>query len=150
TPHVSMTQISSCPVAALRHRMSAVPSPLKSRTAAMFQFKSGTSLMNSEYTSVVPFSSHRTFCPVVVLRHTRSAYPSPLRSPIPLITQCGSVIVGRNAEAPTLDPFISQIWFCPVALLRHISVRVQNVHGPVASVASEPVTVTLAFDATAR
>src|SRR5262249_57444712 len=61
-----------------RHRMSALPSPLKSPTPAMVQ-SLDTVLTMPPPLMVVPFSSHRPRAPEV-WRHRMSAVPSPLKS----------------------------------------------------------------------
>src|SRR5258705_240890 len=98
--------------------MSDLPSPSKSPTAATFQLRSATEVIEASLVSVPPFMSQTLFCPVSPLRHRMSDLPSPLKSPTPAIFQLRSV-VGRNGAATSVAPFICQIAFCPVALLCH-------------------------------
>ena len=63
------------------HRMSEVPSPLKSPVRAITQLK-GTTPNDDEDVIVAPFMSQILTSPLV-LRHRMSAWPSPLKSPIP-------------------------------------------------------------------
>src|SRR5579871_4650955 len=72
----------------LRHRMSDLPSPLKSPTPATLQLASGFIAAPPDVASalaliVVPFMVQSVTSPVVVLRHSTSRLPSPLKSPIP-------------------------------------------------------------------
>src|SRR6266487_3580240 len=75
-----ISQIASSPVVRLRHRMSGLPSALKSPTPAMLQLRSVTVGIAALLEIVVPFMSQIAFSPVVLLRHRISDMPSPLKS----------------------------------------------------------------------
>src|SRR5258707_11673031 len=75
-----LTQTILPPVELLRHRMSDLPSPLKSPTPAMLQFGSATVANVTLLEIAAPFISQITFSPVVLLRHRISDLPSPLKS----------------------------------------------------------------------
>src|SRR5207249_1319873 len=105
-----MKKMAFWPVEPLRHRMSALPSPLKSPTPTIFQLRSVTVWMLPLLTMVAPFMNQTAFCPVLLLRHRMSAFPSPSRSPTPTIAQCVSDTVEVSAALLRVPPFMNQIW----------------------------------------
>src|SRR6266853_1726969 len=90
-----MSQIVFSPVARWRHRMSDLPSPLKSPTPAMLQLGSDTVANIAALAIAAPFMSQITFSPVARLRHRISDLPSPLKSPTPAMLQLISATVAN-------------------------------------------------------
>src|SRR5437867_13192964 len=125
-----MNQMAFSPVAVLRHRMSALPSPLKSPTPRIVQWASLTGVMSALLARLEPVISQMAFCPVAASRHRRSALPSPLKSPMPATVQSVSA-TGLVSEVPvTVVPLMNQMAFCPVLVLRH---RMSAVPSPLKS-----------------
>src|ERR1700691_381187 len=119
-----ISQIATVPLLLLRHRMSAMPSPLKSPTPTTDQLV-GT-LPRPEllgFKIVVPFISQIDKSPVVS-RHRMSAMPSPLKSPTPTTDQ----LVGTLPRPELLGfkivvPFISQIDKSPAVSRQRMSAK---------------------------
>src|SRR5436190_2076901 len=80
-----MNQIATSPVVVLRHRMSALPSPLKSPMPSIVQAV-GTLPKPPLDEIDAPFISQTATLPLLS-RHRRSPLPSPLKSPVPAIVQ---------------------------------------------------------------
>ena len=110
-----------------RHRMSDLPSPLKSPKPAIFQDASGAAGLPPNVTVWLeaiwdPFIVQSTRLPLL-LRHKTSDLPSPLKSPSPAIFQDAS---GAAADAPSptfvldkiCEPFIVQSISVPL-VFRH-------------------------------
>src|SRR6266542_4262965 len=74
-----MTQRATLPEDELRHRMSALPSPLWSPTSAMIHSRA-TAPSPVVLATVPPFISQMATTPVDEFRHRMSALPSPLKS----------------------------------------------------------------------
>src|SRR5436189_107046 len=75
-----MVQMQFRPSTALRQRMSDLPSPSKSPTPTIFQFRSSTDDVRPVKVAVVPFIVHAELSPVIELRQKRSDLPSALKS----------------------------------------------------------------------
>src|SRR5262249_48986208 len=110
-----------------RHRMSALPSALKSPTPAMLHVAPGRgaeppTVTSSLATRVEPFNSHTATSPAA-LRHRRSDLPSPSKSPMPATLHDGSGLTGvlpllTNELPAMVVPSICHSASCP-AVLRH-------------------------------
>src|SRR6266567_2240108 len=115
TPMPFINHMVTVPVDAWRHRMSALPSPLKSPTPAIDQ--SVPVPMVLAETTLVPFINHIMTVPVDAWRHRMSALPSPLKSPTPAMDQ--SVPAPMVLAEITLVPFINHIVTAPLDAWRH-------------------------------
>src|SRR5438552_5800972 len=74
-----ISHMATLPLVGFRHRMSDLPSPLKSPTPSTIQ---GDMLPKPTLlTTAPPFISHRATLPLVGFRHRMSDLPSPLKSP---------------------------------------------------------------------
>src|SRR5260221_10421818 len=79
-----MSQTKFSPVTLLRHRISDLPSPLKSPTPAMLQLRSATvSNPTPLESTVAPLMLHTIFSPVTLLCHRTSDLSSASTSPTP-------------------------------------------------------------------
>src|SRR5213593_3505824 len=82
-----INHITLSPVDVLVHKISALPSPLKSPVRVICQLAPS----NPEpLMRLVPFISHAAVSPVAVLSHSKSELPSPLRSSTATTRQFGS------------------------------------------------------------
>src|SRR5579862_6805735 len=99
----------------LRHRMSALPSPLKSPTPAICQ-SLVTTPSEAVLVTVSSFISHMSTSPEV-LRHRMSALRLPLNSPIPAICQSRLTVPSEPPETKLVS-FISHKSTSP-EVLRH-------------------------------
>src|SRR5262245_28121030 len=130
-----MNHTEIAPSVARRHRISALPSPLKSRTPMMCQSGPTMAAGDAEVT-VVPFISHIDTAPSVVRRNTMSDVPSPLKSPVPAIFH--SLPATPAAEGDSVVPFTSQNETAP-SLRRHtISLRPSLLRSPNANAVKQP------------
>src|SRR3974377_845158 len=80
-------QIATSPFVALRQRMSALPSPLKSPTPWICQLEGTKAFKSIPVKPPEPFEFQIATSPFVAFRHRMSALPSPLKSPTPWICQ---------------------------------------------------------------
>src|SRR4051812_40366560 len=113
------------------HIRSALPSPLRSPTPAIFQDASGRWAVPPIMKSAValmsaPRNSQSPISPVNVLRQRTSELPSPLRSPIPATIQLesgtGITPLVFAYPAPRIEvPFISQTDMAPLVLRQNRS-----------------------------
>src|SRR5207249_699035 len=92
-----MSQTVFSPVTLLRHRMSALPSPVKAPTHRTLQLRAVTAAMEAPLETAAPFMSQIAFSPVARWRHRMSDLPSPLKSPTPAMVQLGSDTVANIA-----------------------------------------------------
>ena len=102
----------------LRHRMSDLPSPLKSPVATIDQLF-GTLPIAADVETAVPFMNHMATLPLVS-RHRMSVLPSPLKSPVPDTDQMDDM-VAILADEEIDDPFINQIATVPLVLRHRMS-----------------------------
>src|SRR5450631_3086094 len=92
-PFICQKPMSSLP---RRHRMSALPSPLKSPDPAMLQASETLAAMTAE-ASCPPDISHIPTSPFL-LRHSRSELPSPSKSATPAICQSDEIVPSEVVE----------------------------------------------------
>src|SRR5262245_31740604 len=85
-----MNQMAFCPVVVLRHRMSFLPSPLKSAMPAMVH-GAGTVPINVVACTVDPFKHQIAVLPAPSCQ-SRSPLASPLKSPVPTMDQPGATL----------------------------------------------------------
>src|SRR5262245_474957 len=85
-----MNQMAFCPVVVLRHRMSFLPSPLKSAMPAMVH-GAGTVPINVVACTVDPFKHQIAVLPEPSCQ-SRSPLASPLKSPVPTMDQPGATL----------------------------------------------------------
>src|SRR5215470_17523659 len=105
-----MNQIATLPPAVSRHRMSLLPSPLKSPVPTIDHVV-GTFPTSAVlgFNTVVPFISQIATLPLVS-RQRMSLLPSPLKSPVPTMDQVvGTFPTPAVLGFKTVVPFISQI-----------------------------------------
>src|SRR5207249_1008509 len=108
-----MSQMMFSPVALLRHRMSALPSPSKSATPAMLQFTSVAAA------PAAPRPNHLTVARLLPSRARTEALSAPIQPPLPTIHQLRYGTAAIEASLEITAPFMNQMVFSPVALLRH-------------------------------
>ena len=92
-----INQIDTSP-AVLRHRMSLLPSPLKSPVSAIVQLV-GTLPRCRPETTCVPFINQIATSPLA-LRHRMSVLPSPLKSPVPTMVQLVGTLPRPGSRPP--------------------------------------------------
>src|SRR5258708_17256791 len=117
-----MNQIATLPLVVSRHRISLLPSPLKSPVPTIDQVV-GTfptpAVLGFE--TVVPFISQIATLPLVS-RQRMSHLPSPLKSPVPTIDQVvGTFPTPAVLGFKTMMPFISQLATLPLVSLQGMS-----------------------------
>src|SRR5262245_7484460 len=110
-----MSQTARDPPAS-RHRMSALPSPLKSPVPITDQLV-GTIPSVTDCCTDSPLLSQIAILPELS-RHRMSALPSPLKSTKPATCQ-DTGMLPRPPAALTVAPFISHTAMSPVDVLRH-------------------------------
>src|SRR2546421_10242 len=103
TPVINQTAM--LPSLKPRHRMSDLPSPLKSPTPAMNQ-SAGTLLTTLVPERAMPFMNQIATVPSAA-RHRMSDLPSPLKSPMPAMSQLNGTPVNTKSEAILVASFIS-------------------------------------------
>src|SRR3546814_12493164 len=109
------------PLLVLRQRMSALASPLKSPTPAIFQSCPPTPVTTWP---VVEFPERQiVLYPVTVLRHRMSALPSPSKSAIPATIHTAPDTVVTDCVLVESAP--SQITLAPLEGLRHSMSRTE-------------------------
>src|SRR5262245_29603866 len=107
-----MNQMACCPVVVLRHRMSFLPSPLKSAMPAIVH-GAGTVPINVVAFTVDPFKHQIAVLPAPS-RQSRSPLASPLKSPVPTIDhpEAGGTLAMTTDEV-TVVPLRNQIATAP-------------------------------------
>src|SRR5215471_6153619 len=126
-----MNQIATLPLVVSRHRMSDLPSPLKSPDPATLKLVATfPTPAVSGFKTVVPFISQIAMLPVLS-RHRTSLLPSPLKSPVPTIDQVvGTFPTPAVLGFKTVVPFISQIAILPLVVSRQ---RMSHLPSPLKS-----------------
>src|SRR6266542_6438350 len=113
-----MNQMATAPEVVFRHRISALPSPLKSPTSAITQLV-GMAGSSKKFVTVSPSMSHSSTAPEEVFRHRMSALPSPLKSPTLAIVQVGPAMPTLTPGVlVTVPPFMNQMDTAPEVVFR--------------------------------
>src|SRR5215470_11543296 len=146
-----ISQIAILPLVVSRHRMSHLPSPLKSPVPTMDQLV-GTLPTPAVlgFKTVVPFISQIAILPLVVSRQRMSHLPSPLKSPVPTMDQlAGTFPTPAALGFKIVVPFISQIATLPLVSRQRMSHLPSPLKSPVPTmdqaVATFPTPAALGF-----